>query len=116
MMRVAGCWHGYLSGARCRLTVSCFGKIQIGFIFLVPAHPVVPDKGPLNGCVCIRDYKQRNTLTLAAWNVRTLLDRGDRHERRSAIIARELGRCVVDIAALSEIRLRRSRRRIHILL
>ena len=35
------------------LTVSCFSKIQIGFTFLVPAHPViVPDKGPLNGCVC----------------------------------------------------------------
>ena len=42
------------------LTVSCFSKIQIGFTFLVPAHPgcpgqltqVVPDKGPLNG-VCL---------------------------------------------------------------
>ena len=35
------------------LTVSCFSKIQIGFTFLVPAHPVVPEKGPLNGCVCV---------------------------------------------------------------
>jgi len=45
---VVGCWHGYLSGARCRLahaqlmllplTVSCFCKIQIGCTFLVPAH------------------------------------------------------------------------------
>ena len=53
--RVVRCWHGYLSGARCRLacaelmplpfTVSCFSKIQIGFIFLVPAHPCV--------CVCV---------------------------------------------------------------
>ena len=33
------------------LTISCFGKIQIGFTFLVPATRVVPDKGPLNGCV-----------------------------------------------------------------
>ena len=32
------------------LTVSCFSKIQIGFTFLVPAHLVVPEKGPLNGC------------------------------------------------------------------
>jgi len=31
-------------------TVSCFSKIQIGFTFLVLARPVVPDKGPLNGC------------------------------------------------------------------
>jgi len=38
------------------LTVSCFSKIQIGFTFLVPAHRltrVVPDKAPLNGCVCV---------------------------------------------------------------
>ena len=33
------------------LTVSCFSKIQIAFSFLVPAYRVVPDKGPLNGCV-----------------------------------------------------------------
>ena len=35
------------------LTVSCFSKIQIGFSFLVLAHPVVPDKGPLNVCVYV---------------------------------------------------------------
>jgi len=38
------------------LTVSCFCKIQTGFFsFLVPAHRywVVPDKGPLNGCVSL---------------------------------------------------------------
>ena len=47
---VVGCWRGYLSAARCRygpadakpLTVSCFSKIQIGFTFLVPAHPGSP--------------------------------------------------------------------------
>ena len=44
---VLGCWHGYLSGARCRLaygpadataTYSCFSKIQIGCTFLLPAY------------------------------------------------------------------------------
>ena len=35
------------------LTVSCFSKILIGLTFLVPAHPVVPEKGPLNVCVCV---------------------------------------------------------------
>ena len=35
------------------LTVSCFSKIQIGFTFLVLAHPGSPDKGPLNGCVLV---------------------------------------------------------------
>jgi len=33
------------------LTVSCFSKIQICFIFLVPAHPGRPLS--LNGCVCV---------------------------------------------------------------
>jgi len=35
------------------LTVSCFSKIQIGFTFLVLVTRVVPEKGPLNGCVCV---------------------------------------------------------------
>ena len=33
------------------LTVSCFSKIQIGFVFLVLAHPGSPRKGPLDVCV-----------------------------------------------------------------
>jgi len=39
------------------LTVSCFSKIQIGFTFLVPAHPGSPGKRAvklvLNWCVCL---------------------------------------------------------------
>ena len=35
------------------LTVSCFSKIQVDFTFLVLAHRVVPDKGPLNGCMYV---------------------------------------------------------------
>jgi len=35
------------------LTVSCVSKIQIGFTFLVPAHPGSPGKRPLNECVCV---------------------------------------------------------------
>ena len=34
------------------LNVSCFSKVQIGFTFLVPAHPGSPGKGPpLKVCV-----------------------------------------------------------------
>ncbi|VDL93917.1 unnamed protein product [Schistocephalus solidus] len=45
-------------------------------------------------------------LTLAAWNVRSLLDnpRGNRSERRTALVPRELACYKVDIAALSETR------------
>jgi len=69
---VVGCWHGYLSGTRCRLAYGpadvaathrlLLGKIQIGFTFLVPAHPVVPDKGPLNVCVCVSVITNRGIL------------------------------------------------------
>jgi len=37
------------------LTVSCFGKIQIGFIFLVPAHPGSPGQRAVKRvCVYLR--------------------------------------------------------------
>jgi len=36
-----------------QLTVSCFSKIQIGFTFLVPAHPGSPGKRAVKRvCVC----------------------------------------------------------------
>jgi len=39
------------------LTVSCFGKIQIGFTFLVPAHPGSPGQSAVKRvCVCVCFY------------------------------------------------------------
>jgi len=35
------------------LTVSCFSKIQIGLPFWYRLTQIVPEKGPLNGCVCV---------------------------------------------------------------
>ena len=49
--------------------------------------------------------KQQCRLKFAAWNVRTLLDAPGRPERRSGILARELARYDIDIAALSETRI-----------
>ena len=57
----------YLSGARCRLahaqlkplplTISCFSKIQIGFSFLVLAHPGSPGQRAIKRvCVCVCIY------------------------------------------------------------
>jgi len=38
------------------LTVSCFSKIQIGFTFLVPAHPGSPGKMAVKRvCVCFNE-------------------------------------------------------------
>ena len=63
---VLGCWRGYLSGARCRLAYGpadatathClfFSKIQIGFTFLVLAHPGSPGQRAVKRvCVCGSD-------------------------------------------------------------
>nr|VZI36609.1 unnamed protein product [Spirometra erinaceieuropaei] len=54
----------------------------------------------------LRPTGRVSALTLAAWNVRSLLDnpRSNRPERRTALVARELARYKVDIAALSETR------------
>ena len=39
------------------LTISCFSKIQIGFTFLVPAHPGSPGQGAVKlGIVELGDY------------------------------------------------------------
>ena len=40
------------------LTVSCFSKIHIGLYFWYRLTRVVPDKGPLNGCVRIKTAEQ----------------------------------------------------------
>ena len=52
----------------------------------------------------------RKFVKLATWNARTLLDRDEvqRMERRSAVVAKELGKIGVDIAALQETRLESS--------
>jgi len=47
------------------LTVSCFSKIQIGFAFLVPAHPVSPRKRAVKQvCVWLLKWHLRNVSIL----------------------------------------------------
>ena len=50
------------------LTVSCFSKIQIGFTFLVQAHPGSPGQGCVCVCACVRrkrpDRKPANKVHL----------------------------------------------------
>ena len=48
--------------------------------------------------------RRRQLLTIAQWNVRTLLDReaADRLERRKALVAMDLAKYTIDIAALCE--------------
>jgi len=55
---------------------------------------------------CVRNHRKLLKLTLASWNVRTLLDpttsASERTERRTALVARELARYPLDIETLSE--------------
>jgi len=59
-----GCWHGYLSGARCRLacgpadaTPQSLSLASVKSRLILPfwyrLTRVIPDKGPLNMCVCV---------------------------------------------------------------
>ena len=41
------------SGFHCHSLSLASVKSRLVFTFLVPAHPGVLDKGPLNGCVCV---------------------------------------------------------------
>ena len=54
--------------------------------------------------------QRRQLLTTGQWNVRTLLDRetADRPERRTALVAMELAKYNIDIAALCKTRLSES--------
>ena len=47
------------------LTVSCFSKIEIGFSFMVQAHPGSPEQGPLNVGVFPSHYSPPRTVVLA---------------------------------------------------
>ena len=45
------------------LTVSCFSRIQIGFTFLVPAHPGSPGQRAVKRvCVCVAVISQTSNI------------------------------------------------------
>ena len=49
------------------LTVSCFSKIQIGFAFLVPAHPGSLGKSAIKRvCVCVCGMNRCVCITVCA--------------------------------------------------
>ncbi|BHF60457.1 hypothetical protein SprV_0100342200 [Sparganum proliferum] len=70
------------------------------------SSPSAPSSPPPSRRPTCHQTGRVSPLTLAAWNVRSLLDnpRSNRPERRTALVARELARYKVDIAALSETR------------
>ena len=55
---VVGRWHGYLSGARCKLAygpadATATHCLLLFYLFWYQLTRAVPEKGPLNGCVCV---------------------------------------------------------------
>ena len=54
---VVGCWHGYLSGTRCRLAYGPGDATATHCLSVLPfwhlLTRVVPDKGPWNVCLCV---------------------------------------------------------------
>jgi len=92
-----GCWHGYLSGARCRLAYGpadasathclLLSKIQIGFTFLVPADRDVQCNGgfhvtmangyvQLCGIVCVRTVDVCNICSISLLYLPTAIRTG----------------------------------------
>ena len=81
-----GCWCGFCleRGADLHmaqlmplpLTVSCFSKIQIGFAFLVPAHPGSPGQRAVKRvcvCACVRACMRVCSLTKVLFAFQSLL-------------------------------------------
>ena len=68
------------------LTVSCFSKIQIGFTFLVSAHPGSPGQRAVKRvCVCVCVCVSRCASPPFDWYVtKDFSESGDRYEERMA--------------------------------
>jgi len=64
-------------------TVSCFSKIQTGLPFWYRLTQVVPDKGPLNGCVCVYSLLHQ----LSTWHCPHLLPSAGMLAIRSVLTA-----------------------------
>jgi len=62
------------------LTVSCFNKIQIGFTFLVPAHPgSAGQRAVKRVCVCVLRSKTTSNISrhsCSCWGLHFLFDSG----------------------------------------
>ena len=66
-------------------------------------HTWLANRGQRDFTCSGRNCKTKK-ITVATWNVRTMLGRGNRLERRTALIARKLQLFDIEIAALQETR------------
>lgn len=102
-MRHPFCKNRYVMYLRRRkLKILFYKSIALALVLLLLCGDVHPHPGP------VIPFSSRHPgaqlLTVASWNVRTLLDTKRVAGRPSAIVAQELSRYKIDIAALSETR------------
>ena len=85
------------------IIVSCFRKIQIGFTFLVPAHPDSLQIGPLNACSSVLVQRtiieSHNARCVKTWrhpvyNYITVVRAGLSHGQRQHAQKNDCGICV----------------------
>jgi len=91
LLWVVGCWRGCLErGADLHmaqlmplpLTVSCYSRIQIGFTFLVPAHPGSPGQRAIERvcvCVCVCVLSEHCYVVARVWQLVTNSVKTRRH-------------------------------------
>ena len=97
--RVVRCWHGYLSGARCRLAyvpadataTHCLASVKSRLVlpFWYWLTWVVLEKGPLNVCVLLGQHARETAIDCrVATNGNTVIQvrRGSRSDRPSYYI------------------------------
>ena len=79
------------------LTVSCFSKIQIGFTFLVPAHPGSPGKRAFKRvCVCVPGSRALRKFHDLVVNCRSFLSLAEPRHYPPVSLAKRWQRSVAD--------------------
>ena len=80
--------------------------LQTDFMTCTTIQILIPDRPDLPLTVKSQLGRNQHNMTIAQWNVRTLLDMEitNRSERRTALVAMELAKYNIDIVVLSETR------------
>ena len=80
-----------------------FNYLPYIYLLLLLGGDIHPNPGPI--FPMHRRHPNSESIIVGAWNVRTLLEKKRSHMRPTAVVARLLKECKIDICALSETRL-----------
>ena len=82
---------------------SSYGLLPYLYLLILLSGDIQPNPGPM--FPMHRRHPNSKSIIVGAWNVRTLLEKKRSHMRPTAVVARMLKECKIDICALSETRL-----------